>query len=70
MKTRRNQDLLSVLPSPLQPKGKISIAGKEYKIGPQAVPSSPGISENQIIDKLRQASKKSLFGIPASLING
>lgn len=50
-------------------KGAISVAGKIIEIGAGAVSYQKGATSEQLIKKLREASKKDLFPVSALMAN-
>ncbi len=54
---------------PYTPSGELKIAGKNITVGEDAVTSNPGSSSKNILKRLKDISKKSIFNPPAVSLN-
>lgn len=55
---------------PTKPQGSLFIGGKKVEINVHSIKMNPGLPAKQVVKKLREESKKSLFSMPALSANG
>jgi hypothetical protein len=65
MRKGQTQQILSIHLQPKRPQGSILIGGKKIKISMDSIKMKIGDPAKVTLRKLRQASKKSLFPLPA-----